>query len=152
MATARASATEASAAATVMTKTAKTWPSMGRGESMKRAKMSGGGLSRFLYRRFNASLKLIMPSAYGDKRKLTKDIHYLSADEEDRAIIAQANAEVDSQGRFAEKMVLVRARHNEIEFDRGGAHFRLKVPDEVRVKVELEVDDDKTELEIELSW
>jgi hypothetical protein len=31
----------------------------------------------------------------------------------------------------------------EIEFDRGGAHFRLKVPDEVRVKVELE---------IELAW
>jgi amphi-Trp domain-containing protein len=44
------------------------------------------------------------------------------------------------------------ARHNEIEFDRGGAHFRLKVPDEVRVKVELEVDDGETELEIELAW
>ena len=43
------------------------------------------------------------------------------------------------------------ARHNNIEFDRGGAHFRLKVPDEVRVKVELEVDDE-TELEIELTW
>jgi amphi-Trp domain-containing protein len=44
------------------------------------------------------------------------------------------------------------ARHNTIEFDRGGAHFRLKVPDEVRVKVELEVDDDETELEIEMAW
>ncbi len=44
------------------------------------------------------------------------------------------------------------ARHNEIEFDRGGAHFRLKVPDEVRVQVELEIDDDGTELEIELTW
>lgn len=44
------------------------------------------------------------------------------------------------------------ARHNNIEFDRGGAHFKLKVPDEVRVKVELEVGDDETELEIELSW
>jgi len=44
------------------------------------------------------------------------------------------------------------ARHNNIEFDRGGSHFRLKVPDEVRVKVELEVDDDGTELEIELAW
>lgn len=43
-------------------------------------------------------------------------------------------------------------RHNNIEFDRGGAHFRLKVPDEVRVKVELEVGDDETELEIELTW
>ena len=44
------------------------------------------------------------------------------------------------------------ARHNDVEFDRGGMHFRLKVPDEVRVKVELEVEDDGTELEIELSW
>ena len=44
------------------------------------------------------------------------------------------------------------ARHNEIEFDRGGAHFRLKVPDDLRVKVELEVGDDETELEIELTW
>jgi amphi-Trp domain-containing protein len=44
------------------------------------------------------------------------------------------------------------ARHNEVEFDRGGMHFRLKVPDEVRVKGELEVEDDGTELEIELSW
>ena len=44
------------------------------------------------------------------------------------------------------------ARHNEVEFDRGGTRFRLKVPDEVHVKVELEVEDDGAELEIELSW
>ena len=44
------------------------------------------------------------------------------------------------------------ARHNEVEFDRGGAHVRLKVPDEVRVKVELEVGSDGAELEIELAW
>jgi amphi-Trp domain-containing protein len=44
------------------------------------------------------------------------------------------------------------ARHNDVEFDRGGMHFKLKVPDELRVKVELEVADDETELEIELTW
>jgi amphi-Trp domain-containing protein len=44
------------------------------------------------------------------------------------------------------------ARHNDVEFDRGGTHFKLKVPDEVRVKVELEVEDDGVELEIELHW
>ena len=44
------------------------------------------------------------------------------------------------------------ARHNDVEFDRGGAHFRLKVPDEVNVKVELEVEDGGAELEIEISW
>ena len=44
------------------------------------------------------------------------------------------------------------ARHNAVEFDRGGLHFNLKVPDEVEVKVELEVEDDGVELEIELRW
>jgi amphi-Trp domain-containing protein len=44
------------------------------------------------------------------------------------------------------------SRHNDVEFDRGGVHFKLPVPDEVRVKVELEVEDDGVELEIELHW
>ena len=43
-------------------------------------------------------------------------------------------------------------RHNAVEFDRGGLHFNLKVPDQVDVKVELEVEQDGVELEIELSW
>jgi amphi-Trp domain-containing protein len=44
------------------------------------------------------------------------------------------------------------ARHNAVEFDRGGMHFNVKVPDEVEVKVELEVEGDGVELEIELKW
>ena len=44
------------------------------------------------------------------------------------------------------------ARHNDVEFDRNGMHFKLKVPDEVQLKIELEVGDDETELEIELTW
>jgi amphi-Trp domain-containing protein len=44
------------------------------------------------------------------------------------------------------------ARHNDVEFDRGGIHFRITVPDEVNLKVELEIEDDGTELEIELTW
>ena len=44
------------------------------------------------------------------------------------------------------------ARHNDIEFERGGMSFKVKVPDEVDVKVELEVESDGVELEIELSW
>src|SRR4051794_8450590 len=43
------------------------------------------------------------------------------------------------------------ARHNDIEFERAGTRFVLRVPDEIAVKVELEVGDE-TELEIELSW
>ena len=45
-------------------------PRMARG-----ARFIGGAAGRFLYRYANASLQLIMPSAYGDKRKLTKAIH-----------------------------------------------------------------------------
>jgi amphi-Trp domain-containing protein len=44
------------------------------------------------------------------------------------------------------------ARHNDVEFDRDGLHFKLRVPDEVKLKIELEVGDDETELEIELTW
>jgi haloalkane dehalogenase len=62
----------------------------------KRAKMAGGGLGRFLYRRLNASLKLIMPSAYGDRSKLTRAIHaqYLSVfpDADSRGLVLWALA------------------------------------------------------------
>ena len=44
------------------------------------------------------------------------------------------------------------ARHNAVEFNRGGTRVTVKVPDELVVKVELEMKDDKTELEIELRW
>ncbi len=44
------------------------------------------------------------------------------------------------------------ARHNDVEFDRGGMHFTVHVPDEVQLKVEFEIEDDGTELEIELTW
>jgi amphi-Trp domain-containing protein len=43
-------------------------------------------------------------------------------------------------------------RHNEIEFTREGVQYRLKVPDEVNIDVELEVKSTGAELEIELSW
>ena len=44
------------------------------------------------------------------------------------------------------------ARHNDIEFDRGGMRFKVKVPDELDLKLELEVGDDGCEFEIELTW
>ncbi|MDQ3954751.1 MAG: DNA-directed RNA polymerase subunit beta [Actinomycetota bacterium] len=48
--------------------------------------------------------------------KVSKKIDYLTADEEDRAIIAQANVEVAEDGSFVEERVLVRGEHNEIEY------------------------------------
>jgi len=66
-------------------------PKMARG-----AKLIGGAMGRFLYRYANASLKLIMPSAYGDKKKLTKDIHrrYLDVfrDRDARVLVLHALA------------------------------------------------------------
>jgi amphi-Trp domain-containing protein len=44
------------------------------------------------------------------------------------------------------------ARNNDLEFDRGGMHFKVHVPDELKLKVELEVETDERELEIELKW
>ena len=31
------------------------------------------------------------------------------------------------------------ARHNDVEFDRGGLHFKVHVPDEVDFKLEIEL-------------
>ena len=44
------------------------------------------------------------------------------------------------------------ARHNEVEFDRGGVRFKVHVPDEVNFKLEIEIGDDERELEVELTW
>ena len=43
-------------------------------------------------------------------------IEYLAADDEDRHVIAQANAAVDDQGRFLDEKVLVRSRRGEVAY------------------------------------
>jgi DNA-directed RNA polymerase subunit beta len=47
--------------------------------------------------------------------RVTDDIFYLTADEEDRYVIAQANAALDEEGSFAEPRVLVRRKGGEME-------------------------------------
>jgi haloalkane dehalogenase len=44
-------------------------------EFMRVARFAASFVGRFLYRWFNASLRLIMPSAYADRRRLTPRIH-----------------------------------------------------------------------------
>ena len=44
--------------------------------------------------------------------RVTKEIVYLSADEEDRCVIAQANAPIDANGRFVRDLVSSRSRGN----------------------------------------
>jgi DNA-directed RNA polymerase subunit beta len=47
--------------------------------------------------------------------RVTDEVHYLTADDEDRHVIAQANASVDAKGRFVEDAVLVRVKGGEVE-------------------------------------
>jgi len=72
------------------------WPIDDDPKMARPAKLIGGPLGRFLYRYANASLRLIMPSAYGDKRKLTKAIHrrYLDVfrDRDARVLVLHALA------------------------------------------------------------
>ncbi len=56
------------------------WPLDADKELVKNANFASGELGRLLYRHLNASLRLMMPNAYFDRRKLTPEIHqqYLS--------------------------------------------------------------------------
>jgi haloalkane dehalogenase len=82
------------------------WPLNDDRKMARSAALVTGGLGRFLYRYANASLRLIMPSAYGDKRKLTKQIHreYLKVfeDREARVLVlhALAKALLGSQAHY----------------------------------------------------
>ena len=44
------------------------------------------------------------------------------------------------------------ARHNDVEFERGGLRFTVHVPDEINFKLEIEIGDDEHELEVEITW
>ena len=49
-----------------------------------------------------------------EKGKVTDQVDYLTADDEDRYVIAQANADLDDKGKFTEERVLVRQRDGEV--------------------------------------
>ena len=46
---------------------------------------------------------------------VTDEIHFLTADEEDRHVVAQANSPTDAKGKFTEPRVLVRRKGGEVE-------------------------------------
>jgi haloalkane dehalogenase len=74
------------------------WPLADDPQMARAARMAGSGLSRLLYRYANASLRLLMPSAYGDRRRLTRAVHgqYLAAfpeaDSRERVLFALAKS------------------------------------------------------------
>ncbi|MEO8074861.1 MAG: alpha/beta fold hydrolase [Acidobacteriota bacterium] len=51
------------------------WPFDDDREMMRKAKVAGGAIGMLLYKYANASLQLIMPSAYASRAKLTPAIH-----------------------------------------------------------------------------
>lgn len=72
------------------------WPVDDDPAMARPARFIGGAAGRFLYRYANASLRLIMPSAYGDRKKLTPAIHraYLDVfrDRDARVLVLHALA------------------------------------------------------------
>ena len=51
------------------------WPFDDDPDMVRKGRLAGGALGRLLYKYANASLRLIAPSAYGDRSKLTPAIH-----------------------------------------------------------------------------
>jgi haloalkane dehalogenase len=72
----------------------------------RKARFAGSAIGRWMYRRLNASQRLIMPSAYGDRRRLTPQVHqqYLQvfpdADSRERVLFALAQSMLGSRGFF----------------------------------------------------
>ena len=67
------------------------------------------------YGRINEFGFIETPYRRVEKGKVTTKIDYLSADEEDKHVIAQANAPVDKNGNFTETLVLVRRKGGEVD-------------------------------------
>lgn len=67
------------------------------------------------YGRINAFGFVETPYRKVVKGKVTDDVHYLTADDEDRYVIAQANAPLEGDGAFSEDRVLVRVKGGEVE-------------------------------------
>jgi DNA-directed RNA polymerase subunit beta len=69
------------------------------------------------YARINAFGFIETPYRKVTNGKVTDEVHYLSADEEDEHVIAQANATLNEDGTaFAEERVLVRVKGGEVEY------------------------------------
>jgi DNA-directed RNA polymerase subunit beta len=68
------------------------------------------------YARINPFGFIETPYRKVENGRATQNIEYLAADDEDRYVIAQANANVDANGRFADDRVLVRAKRGEVAY------------------------------------
>lgn len=83
------------------------WSFEGDAQFERGAKLMGSRVGRFLYRWLNASLRLLMPFAYADRRRLTPPIHrqylapFSARDERERVLWTLARALLGSSASFA---------------------------------------------------
>jgi DNA-directed RNA polymerase subunit beta len=68
------------------------------------------------YARINEFGFIETPYRRVEKGHVTDHVDYLTADEEDRHVIAQANAKLDGKNRFTEDRVLVRTKGGDVDF------------------------------------
>jgi DNA-directed RNA polymerase subunit beta len=68
------------------------------------------------YARVNAFGFVETPYRKVENGKVTEQIDYLTADEEDRHVVAQANTALDAEGTMSESRVLVRRKGGEIDY------------------------------------
>ncbi|QDQ96555.1 DNA-directed RNA polymerase subunit beta [Tomitella fengzijianii] len=73
-----------------------------------------GSLS--VYARVNPFGFIETPYRKVDNGVMTDQVDYLTADEEDRHVVAQANSTTDAAGNFTDERVLVRKRGGEVEY------------------------------------
>jgi DNA-directed RNA polymerase subunit beta len=67
------------------------------------------------YGRINAFGFIETPYRKVERGLVTDEVHYLSADEEDKFVVAQANAVIGEDGHFVDERVLVRTKGGEVE-------------------------------------
>jgi haloalkane dehalogenase len=72
------------------------WPFDDDPNMTKKARLAGGALGRWMYKHLNFSLKVLMPSVYGNRKALTPAIHrqYLAvfSNKDDRVLVLHALA------------------------------------------------------------
>jgi haloalkane dehalogenase len=82
------------------------WSFSGDPDMERKARIAGSRLGRFLYRRLNFSLRVLMPSSFGERRKLTPRLHrqyldrFLDPDSRDRVLWPLARSLLGSGSWF----------------------------------------------------
>ena len=84
------------------------WSFVGDPHIERGARILGGAFGRWLYRAFNASLRIITPSVYADRKKLTRRIHaqylapFVGIDSRERVLWTLAQALLGSSDFYAD--------------------------------------------------